>query len=113
MFPVENYRIFLKPGRTDMRKSINGLSQIVQNELSLDPFSKSIFMFGNRKAVIIKILYWDRNGFCLWQKRLEKDRFPWPKDEVSVMELTSEQLNWILNGIDFRKMHREMKYSRV
>lgn len=113
IFPKEQYRIFIRPGATDMRKSINGLAAIVQDEIKLDPYDKNIFAFSNRRAMLIKLLYWDRNGFCLWHKRLEKDRFPWPRDEVAVMEITHEQLNWLLNGIDFRRAHRTLLYSRV
>lgn len=115
MFPSseEKYRIFIRPGSTDMRKAINGLSSIVQNEIRLDPYDRALFGFSNRKRDLIKILYWDRNGFCLWQKRLEKDRFPWPQDAASVLEITAEQLNWLLNGIDFRRAHKTLAFSRV
>lgn len=106
-------KIFLKPGATDMRKAINGLSGMVQNQFHMNPYEQSLFVFGNRRKDLVKILYWDRNGFCLWQKRLEKDRFPWPSDEVEVMEITQEQLNWLLNGIDFRKAHRTLHYTKT
>jgi len=104
----KNFRVFLKPGGTDMRKSYNGLTGIVQNELRLDPFSRSLFVFCNRKGNLLKIIYWDRNGFCIWQKRLEKDRFPWPSSKSEALEITPEELNWLLNGIDFRRAHRSM-----
>lgn len=68
-------KVYLAPGNTDMRKAINGLSITVQGILDLDPFSGHLFVFCNRAKTIIKILYWDRNGFCLWQKRLEKHKF--------------------------------------
>lgn len=111
--PSQNLRIFLRPGITDMRKSINGLSGIVQNELRINPYDQNLFAFGNRKKDLVKILYWDRNGFCLWQKRLEKDRFPWPQDKKQVMEITSEQLSWLLNGIDFRRAHETLYYTKT
>ena len=66
-------KVYLALGYTDMRKAINGLSIIVE-DLNLDPFSGHLFVFCNRRRKILKILYWDTNGFCLWQKRLEKDR---------------------------------------
>jgi len=78
IFDFENIDIYIRPGITDMRKAVNGLSLTVQQEMSLDPFSESLFLFCNRERKIIKALYWDRNGFCLWQKRLEKHRYPWP-----------------------------------
>lgn len=111
--PQDGYRIFLKPGSTDMRKSINGLAGIVQNDFRMNPYENSIFAFSNRRSDRVKILYRDRNGFCLWHKRLEKQRFPWPQDERDVMEITSEQLNWLLNGIDFRRAHKALKYTAI
>jgi len=110
---AEKYRVFLKPGHTDMRKSFNGLSGIIQNELKLDPFSRSLFVFCNRKGKLLKILYWDRNGFCIWQKRLEKHSFPWPTNKKEVQEITAEQLNWLLNGIDFRHAHESLNFAVV
>ena len=59
-----------------MIKAVNGLSIIVTDDMELDPFAESLFIFCNRNKKLIKALYWDRNGFCLWQKRLEKDKFP-------------------------------------
>lgn len=109
--PFEKFRVYIKPGHTDMRKSFNGLTGIIQNEFGLEPYSKSLFVFCNRKSNLLKIIYWDRNGFCIWQKRLEQDRFPWPEDEKSVIEISQEELNWILNGIDFRKAHQTLDYS--
>lgn len=111
--PATDSRIFIKPGATDMRKAINGLSGIVQGEFGLNPYDRSIFAFSNRRADRIKILYWDRNGFCLWHKRLEQDRFPWPTDEKQVLELTPEQLKWLLNGIDFRRAHQTLHYTKT
>lgn len=111
--PPANTRIFIKPGATDMRKAINGLAGIVQNEFGLNPYESSIFAFSNRRADRIKILYWDRNGFCLWLKRLEQDRFPWPQNEKQVLEITSEELRWLLNGIDFRKAHTTLQFTKT
>jgi len=111
MFPdLSGSEIFLRPGRTDMRKSINGLSNLAQNEMVGDVFSRRIFVFSNG-GKLIKILYWDRNGFCLWLKRLEKHRFPWPKKDSRSLQLTTEQLGWLLSGIDFFNAHTELKYS--
>lgn len=106
-------RIFLRPGFTDMRKAANGLSVFVQEQLELDPFSGNLFLFCNRRRNIFKALYWDRNGFCLWKKRLEKDRFPWPKEGGGVAEIAEQQLGWLLDGIDFWKAHKKLSYSSV
>ena len=105
--------IYIKPGSTDMRKSINGLSSMVQNEFRLNVYDRSLFAFGNRRRNTIKILYWDRNGFCLWQKRLEKDKFPWPDSEEMVTKITLTQMNWLLNGIDFRRAHQTLNYTKT
>lgn len=72
-------KVFLHKDPVDFRKQINGLSLIVQDSLQLDPFAESLFVFINRGGNRIKILYWQKNGFCLWLKRLEKDKFAWPK----------------------------------
>lgn len=93
-------KVYLAPGNTDMRKAINGLSIMVQGILDLDPFSGHLFVFCNRAKTIIKILYWDRNGFCLWQKRLEKYKFKWPKDKKEVQSLDRKELAWLLDGLD-------------
>lgn len=106
-------RIFVRPGVTDFRKQINGLSTIVAEELSHDPFSGSLFLFSNRRRTHVKILYWDRNGFCLWLKRLEKDKFPWPQSEEAVREITVEELRMLLEGIDFWRAHKRLEYSQV
>ncbi len=89
---LEKLNIYVKPGHTDMRKQINGLAVIVEKDLAKDPFSGALFMFCNKQRKLLKILYWDKNGFCLWLKRLEKDRFPWPKTEGEALEISIEQI---------------------
>lgn len=71
MLPASGVRVYLALGATDMRKSIDGLSILVSQHLQLDPFAGHLFGFCNRSRTIIKLLYWDRNGFCLWHKRLD------------------------------------------
>ena len=106
-------QVYVKPGGTDMRKAINGLSIIAQQEMELDPLSGSLFLFCNRTRRLLKALYWDRNGFCLWQKRLEKHRFPWPETEQTAREISEDQFRQVLDGIDFWHAHEELKYSEV
>ena len=100
----------------DFRKSINGLSVLVQEAMELDVFSSSLFVFCNRNRRQVKILYWDKTGFCLWQKRLEKAQFPWPrKAPEHAMEIVGEQLNYLLEGFDiFRHPpHQTLTYQSL
>jgi transposase len=106
-------KIFLKPGVTDFRKQINGLSAIIENESNFNLFKGFLFIFCNRSRNRIKILYWDKNGFCLWLKRLEKDKFPWPKNEQEVRQISLEELKMLLNGINFFNTHKKLNYTSV
>ena len=107
-------KIYLKPGITDMRKSINGLSLIVQEVMLGKPNSSDLYFFLNRRRNIIKGLYWNKNGFCLWQKRLEKDKFPWSKSgENSSLEITEQELVWLLDGVDFFNRHENLTFSQM
>jgi transposase len=100
----------------DFRKGINGLAMLVEAELEQNPFSERLFVFRNRGRDKVRILYWERNGFCLWQKRLEKDRFHWPKPGLEgVSVITGQQLNWLLDGYDIIAMrgHEKLEYSSI
>ena len=112
MLPV-NLRVFLAVGTTDMRKSIDGLCLLVQMQLALDPFAGHLFGFCNRRRNMVKILYWDRNGFCLLQKRLERHRVVWPESQHQVLDLDGRELNWLLEGLDIRqyRSHETLHYS--
>lgn len=97
-----------------MRRQINGLAVAVEQEMNGDPFSHAVFLFCNRERRIIKALYWDATGFAMWQKRLEKHRFPWPRNrEEAAREIDAESLALILSGIDVFGAHESVKYSRV
>ena len=113
MIPVSCGRVYLALGTTDMRKSINGLSIMVEQAMALNPFSGDLFVFCNRRRNIIKILYWDRNGFCLWHKRLEEHRFKWPESEQEVMAIDQSRLQWLLYGLDIADAHRQLYYQAV
>jgi len=108
-------QVYLATGATDMRKSINGLSQIVAEQFELDPLSGHLFCFCNRRRDIIKILFWDRNGFCIWHKRLEKDRFQWPQSEQEVMSLPGHALSWLLDGLSIEQAdaHLPLFFSQI
>lgn len=113
MIPTDSIQVYLALGRTDMRKAINGLSVLVEQAMGLDPFSGDLFVFCNRRHNILKILYWDANGFCLWHKRLEKHRFQWPKRAEQVMDIDRKQLNWLLAGLDFASAHQRLYYRNA
>lgn len=111
-----NMRVYLAMGHTDMRKAINGLSVLVESSMQLDPFSGNLFVFTNRRRNILKILYWHRNGFCLFQKRLEKHRFRWPDAyNNEVLEMEGRELSWLLEGLDTRgvRAHDRLSYTAV
>jgi transposase len=106
-------QIYIKPGITDMRKQINGLSTLLDEETEHDLYSGNLYIFCNRYRNRLKILYWDRNGFCLWLKRLEKNKFPWPRNEEEVKEITHNELKMLLSGIDFFNAHKNINFSDV
>jgi transposase len=103
MFLSFNTSIWLYPNPIDFRKQIDGLVMLIADYLQLNPTSGQLFLFRNRQANKIKLLWWDRNGFWLCYKRLEKGRLQFPKIQDEVMSLTSEQLSWLLSGLDFAK----------
>lgn len=96
----ENVPVYLVTGYTDMRKSIDGLSVIVKGKLSLDPFSKALFLFCGKKCDRIKGLLWDGDGFLLLYKRLDNGKFKWPRSETEALKLTSRQVRWLLEGLE-------------
>ena len=106
-------RIFIRPGYTDLRKASNGLTVIVQEGMQQDPFSGSIYLFCNRERKLLKAVYWEKNGFWLCQKRLEKEKFPWPDTMEAARELNGEELIMLLKGIDFFKAHKTLYYKKV
>jgi transposase len=115
IFGPSDAKIYLALGVTDMRKAIDGLAAVVAARMELDPFSGSLFVFCNRSRTIIKALYWDRNGFCLWQKRLEKHSFKWPSSKSEAMQIDARQLAWILDGLSPEQSgaHSSLHYSTI
>jgi len=114
--PEANVPVYLYTGIVDMRKSINGLSAIVEQELELNPMTETLFVFCNRGRDKIKMLYWERNGFVLWYKRLEKQRFKWlQQSSGDPVTLTGYQLNLLLDGLDIfnNKPHESLIYSSI
>jgi transposase len=97
--------IYLHRDVVDFRKSINGLMVIVENEMKHSPFDDALFVFCNRARDKVKALYWDKTGFCLWYKRLEKDKFKWPrKSNQACLNLSETEWNWLLSGLDLNQM---------
>jgi transposase len=96
----------------DMRKSIDGLSALVLEHLSLDVYSPAVFVFCNRACNKVKCLVWDKNGFILHYKRLEKGKFKL-KSRDGILPITPDQLSWLLAGLDFQLMHEfsELNYA--
>ena len=106
-------RIFIRPGKTDLRKAINGLAVLVEQQMQGEVFSGNVYLFCNQERKLIKALWWDKSGFWLCQKRLEQAKFPWPKTVEAVQELSREQLIMLLDGIDFFNAHRTLYYKKV
>jgi len=99
MLELNGMSVHLACGHTDMRKSINGLTVIVENRFKLDPFGGALFVFCNRNRDRLKILEWDGDGFWLYFKRLEKGHFRWPAaGDDATMELTGEELSYLIGG---------------
>lgn len=110
---LDNVKVYIRPGVTDCRKAINGLSIMVENEMKLNPFDKSLFLFCNKRKNLLKILYWDKTGFALWHKKLEKNKYPWVNKDDAKYELTRKQLQWLLEGINFFAAHDEIIYEKT
>jgi len=105
MLTVNAAHVHLATSPIDGRKSFNTLCPIIKNTLTADPLSGQLFIFYNKKRNLLKALYWDRNGFCLWQKRLEEGRFMVPKDlKEASLELTQCQLHGLIQGINWQKI---------
>ena len=124
--------IYVAQDPVDFRLGINGLSVLVEASLKFDPFSRNLFCFVNKRRTQIKVLYWQKSGFCLWLKRLEEERFKWPTHlpahesasvvarasgttRPPVVTLTEAQFLWLLEGLDLKhlKPHRALEYRSV
>jgi len=107
MIPVpSNTRVWLAAGVTDMRKGFNGLSSLAEKVLGQDPFCGHLFVFRGRRGDLLKVIWWDGQGACLFSKRLEKGKFVWPALKDGKVSVTSAQLSMLLEGIDWRNPKR-------
>lgn len=103
MIPVpSNTRIWLVAGVTDMRRGFNTLAAQAQTVLKEDPFSGHLFVFRGKRGDLLKIIWWDQQGGCLFYKRLERGRFVWPRAKEGKVSLSASQLSMLLEGIDWR-----------
>ena len=103
MIPVPgNTRVWLAAGVTDMRRGFNTLAAQAEKTLAADPYSGHLFVFRGRRGDLLKIIWWDNQGACLFSKRLEKGRFVWPAVRDGKVSLTVAQLSMLLEGIDWR-----------
>ncbi len=103
--------IYLHRDPVDFRKAINGLALLVEQQMKLSPFSEALFVFCNKAGDKVKVLYWDKTGFCLWYKRLEKERFKWPRKHTqAIMHLSETQWQSLLSGYDILG-HQSLHFS--
>ena len=93
--------VYVVTGYTDMRKGIDGLAQIVEGSVGKDVYSKAVYLFCGRRNTKMKVLVWD--GFLLLYKRLDNGRYRWPRTECEARQLTSQQLRWLMEGLDIEQ----------
>lgn len=105
------HSVLLHRQPVDFRKSINGLTVIIEHSMVADAFSGQVFVFCNKKRDKLKVVYWDRTGFALWYKRLEKETFKWPaQNKGDIVTLTQEQWQWLLSGLSVIP-HQALHYT--
>ena len=116
MLKIDKQKIYLHRDYVDFRKQINGLTLIVVNEMKQNIFSGDLFVFCCKKKDKLKIIYWQKTGFCMWQVRLEKDKFKWPiKQEGKLICWDKECFSWFLKGMDVTKLtlHKSLSYENI
>ena len=107
-------RVYLATSPCDMRRSFDGLHALVHGVLQLDAFAGHLFVFGNKRRDRVKILYWDRDGFAVWAKRLEQGTYAMPFSEAGEVrrEITAQELGALLSGIDLSQAQGRKRYRR-
>ena len=107
-------RIYLAAGATDLRRGMDGLSALVRNRLGLEPLSGHLFVFRNRRGDRVKILVWERSGFWVLYKRLERGTFSWPAEQsASPFEMRGTDLMLLLSGVELSSTRRRRWYDRA
>jgi transposase len=110
MIPVPaGIRVWLAAGHTDMRKGFDGLAMLVQERLQRDPHGGQLFVFRGKRGDLIKLIWHDGQGMCLFAKRLERGRFIWPITNGEAVTITAAQLGYLLEGIDWRAPMRTQR----
>lgn len=104
--PPGNTQIWIAAGVTDLRRGFAGLSALVQTKLEKSPMSGQVFIFRGRRGDLVKLIWFDGDGLCLFCKRLERGKFVWPQATEGVVSLTRAQLSMLLEGIDWRRPQR-------
>jgi transposase len=105
-------RIWIAAGYTDLRRGFQGLTTLVETVLEQAPYSGHVFVFRGKRGDLIKLLWWDGDGLCLFQKRLERGRFIWPQASSGTVALTRAQLSMLLEGIDWRQPQRHGNHKQ-
>ena len=106
--------LYIHRGAVDMRKSINGLSVIVEQEMKLDLRSSSVFIFSNHRRTHMKILYFDRSGFALWLKKLEGEKFSWPRNmKEEVISIEAKEMALLLEGINVWTRFEDVHFQQI
>jgi transposase len=106
-------KVWLAAGVTDMRRGMHGLAALVETALATTPYSGHVFVFRGRRGDLLKVLWADRDGLCLFMKRLERGRFVWPMAASGSVHLTPAQLSMLLEGIDWRRPERTWQPQHV
>jgi transposase len=105
-------RIWLATKPTDLRKSFDGLAELVRQQIQVDPFSGHLFVFRNKRADRVKLLYWDDDGYAIWYKRLEVGTFRFPTSEDGRVSMRAADLQMLLDGVDLDSVKRRRRYQR-
>jgi transposase len=111
--PPPGVRVWLACGRTDMRKGLDGLAMLAQQVLNESPFDGAIYAFRGRRGALVKLLWYDGQGLCLFTKRMDRGHFVWPVTDTGRVSLTQAQLSMLLEGIDWRMPKRVLVPERA
>ncbi len=105
-------RIWLATKPTDLRKSFDGLAELVRQQIQVDPLSGHLFLFRNKRADRVKLLYWDDDGYAIWYKRLEMGTFRFPVSDDGRVSMRAADLQMLLDGVDLDSVKRRRRYQR-